>query len=494
VKHAFALVVFTLVVSSRAMNAVEPSAAAALCAASASQGASAADAAAVSAEPYWLFFRTERHPGAGWSRLADDDSLAFIVPADHLRPPQDPKLVICIDEKQREVGSYKAAAGATKTRSNAYQLDWKVSIVRLADRKVVSSKLLSGGPPPKELDAPYPTVGYGTDPRAAFRDWMLSFRTEFKLVRSPGAIQGVSVSPDGSRIAVAFTPNGGAEPQERGVDILEVPSGAKAARLVHTANVDDVAFSPDGSLLASAASDGVIHLWDFGTRTLARSFPGQFGSAGIVRFSPDGKLIASAGSNGSAHLWEVGGEREVASVSHGCAISDLTFSPRSDVFATSGCGRVKVWETKTQRELRVLDHVHSADPGATAPEINAVAFTDGGQLLLSAGSGYGGTAGKEAMAQLRVWNAASGEPLRTLNGRSRGSYVRLALLPDRKLAAADGGDIDVWNLDTGRIVRQVGGHSGRIRGLEGVPGGQIVSGGLDGYVSFWTLGPGHPTQ
>jgi WD40 repeat protein len=64
-----------------------------------------------------------------------------------------------------------------------------------------------------------------------------------------------------------------------------------------------VAFSPDGSLLASADANGTIGLWDPATGQPTRS-PLQVGS-GVsgVAFSPDGKLLASGDSNGTVKLW-----------------------------------------------------------------------------------------------------------------------------------------------------------------------------------------------
>ncbi len=489
-KQALTTTVVALLAAAPAAQALDPAAVSALCTGAASQKEGSGDPAAVAAAPYWLFFRTERHLAAGWSRLPDDPAYSFVVPSDQLRPPQEPKLVICVDEKQRDVGSYKAAPGTapTKTRSNAYELDWRVNVVRLADRKVLSSKLLTGGAPPKELNVPYPTLGYGEQPKDAFRDWILSFRTDYKVVKAPGAVRAIAVSPDGSRVAVGFGPKVASDPQEHGVDVLDAATGNKLSRLPHSTSVEDVAFSPDGSMLASIASDGVVSLWDFSSSTLARSFPSQSGTGGIVRFSPDGKVIASAGSGGSLQVWDASAGREVASVSPGCAVADVAFSPHSDMLATAGCGRVKVWDASSLKELRILEHVHSADAQAAAPEIGAVAFSDGGRVLLSAGTGYGGVSGKDVVAQLRVWNAGTGQPLHTLNARSRGAYGRLAVLPDHQVAASDGGDIDVWDFDAGRVVRQLGGHAARIKGLDGYTGSHLVSGGLDGFVAFWDLG------
>jgi WD40 repeat protein len=106
----------------------------------------------------------------------------------------------------------------------------------------------------------------------------------------------LAFSPDGTRLATV-PPFGPAQ-------IWEVQSGRPLRRLVgHTGAVNDVAFSPDGSTVATASSDGTVRLWqaESGRQTLI--LRGHDGVVSDVAFSPDGSKLASTGPDGTARVW-----------------------------------------------------------------------------------------------------------------------------------------------------------------------------------------------
>jgi WD40 repeat protein len=69
--------------------------------------------------------------------------------------------------------------------------------------------------------------------------------------------------------------------------------------------VNAVAFSPDGTLLATASYDGTARIWDPATGTTRATLQGHTGPVNAVAFSPDGALLATASDDGTTRIWEV---------------------------------------------------------------------------------------------------------------------------------------------------------------------------------------------
>ena len=83
--------------------------------------------------------------------------------------------------------------------------------------------------------------------------------------------------------------------------------------------VIDLAWSPDGSLLAAASAAGGITLCDFATGTVRHALAGHENGANCLAWSPNGALLATGGQDGSVRFWETATGRQTAEVKLGTA-------------------------------------------------------------------------------------------------------------------------------------------------------------------------------
>lgn len=82
----------------------------------------------------------------------------------------------------------------------------------------------------------------------------------------------------------------------------------------HTSWIRTLAVSPDGLRLASASSDGVIHLWDLTSGERLTSCLGHTDQVLSVRFHPDGGRLVSGSADETLRIWEPAGGRSVATL------------------------------------------------------------------------------------------------------------------------------------------------------------------------------------
>ena len=236
----------------------------------------------------------------------------------------------------------------------------------------------------------------------------------------------------------------------------------------HSNEINNLSFSPDGQMIASASDDKTIKLWGKDGREL-QSFQGHSDWVVSVSFSPDGQMIASASKDTTIKLWSKDGRELQTFHGHGIAVISVSFSPDSQMIASAGHDKtIKLW-SKDGREQRTLQG-HNG-------QVNSVSFSPDGQTIASASDDK----------TIKLWRL-DGRELQTFQGHSDTVY-RATFSPDGQTIASASGDktIKLWSLD-GRELQTFHGHADRVYSVSFSPDGKtLVSSSRDKTIKLWSI-------
>jgi WD40 repeat protein len=310
------------------------------------------------------------------------------------------------------------------------------------------------------------------------------------MIGQRGAVSSVAFGSDGHTLVSG---GWGAD-----VAIWDIQNSPLAQSLADAGkSVVDVAFSPDGKVLASTNLDDTIHLTSTTTwQPIGQPLLGTGQGIRAVTFSPDGKLLASGGTDKLVHLWDATTGKPLGEPLTAPDVVDcLAFSPDGKWLAAAGADdRLVVWDAASRKQV-LADYYPPPMSGAaydidTSKMIETVGFSpDSSTLYFSKGSGMTYlmpvaefTPGSDAVTRQIKW--AQGFSL---------NEIRSLMSPDGKtIALLNSMDIRLYDVASLQIVGlPMYGHTDQVTSLAFTPDGKLlVSGGQDATVRLWNPATG----
>jgi WD40 repeat protein/serine/threonine protein kinase len=227
-------------------------------------------------------------------------------------------------------------------------------------------------------------------------------------------------------------------------------------------------FDPSGRAVFTSSAGGNVIVWDAQSGKELRRFAGEGNEVRSMALSTDGRYLLTSAPNNTAVLWDVHSGVQLRRFSGHTAEIDAVALSADGKWALTGSDdkTARLWDIQTSEQRALF-----TDP---ISRVGAVAFSPDGRYILVSGS------------DSYLYDAQSLKQLRMFPGSSQS----VTFLPDNKTLLLAGGikTAQLWNVETGELVRRLSGHTDVIVAVAAAADGRLaLTGSWDGTARLWSL-------
>jgi small GTP-binding protein len=247
----------------------------------------------------------------------------------------------------------------------------------------------------------------------------------------------------------------------------------------HTGIINRIAWSPDGSYLASPSDDQTIRIWDVRSGACDRILKGHTADVYSVTWSPDSKMLASASKDATMRLWDTGTSKELRKfIADNDQFYCVAFSPNGTVLVDADINEIRFRDLVSD----AVNEVPYKKKKGFDNTLISLAWSPTAQVLAIGSGGPSQLSGKRIYLLDQL-----GALIQSLDTNQESVYG-LDWSPDGHLLVAGirNGSINIWNTKNWQLINTLEGHTNGVDSIQFSSSGNfLASRSHDGTVRIW---------